>query len=466
VSILEGCVSTMHGALIGGGLITAYAYGLGATDFHIGLIGGLTTLANAGLLLGAGASVRLGARKPVVFRAGLASRLSWSLLAVIPFLPLPPIARVWMFLGVLGFAHLLQQVAGSPWMSWMADLVPEAERGRYFSVRNSVCGAVGMVCALTVGRAFDHLRATATWAQGLGAFVPFFSLAAVFAVGSAALYTRQWEPPMRGETARRPHHMLRMAFRHPAFRPLLRFQILWAVACGIGGPFFGAHMIKNLQMTMSQIALYGILAGLAALAAQPVWGRLADRFGNRPVLAFNIFMVFLSPFIWLFATPTFHLPVWIDGLFSGLFWPGVNLTLFNLVISTAPEENRQSYLATNGVISGLGHFAAAALGGRIALYLGDLAFPLGAQVFVNFHVLFVLSALIRIALLPSALRLHEPRAQPLRAMISGLVDARSRWGAMIFAGIEQGISFVRAGPARRGARPRGGAEGGDPPVTP
>lgn len=443
MSILEGCVSTMHGALIGGGLITAYAYGLGATDFHIGLIGGLTTLANAGLLLGARASVRLGARKPVVIRAGLASRLSWAMLAVIPFLPMPPLARVWLFLGVIGLAHLLLQMASSPWISWMTDLVPEAERGRYFGMRNTICGAVGMVCAFTVGRTFDHLRATASWAQGLGAFVPFFSLAAVFAVGSTALYARQWEPPMRGETMLRPDRMLRVPLRHPAFRALLRFQIFWAVACGIGGPFFGAHMIKNLRMTMSQFALYGILSGLAALASQPLWGRIADRFGNRPVLAFNIFMVFLSPFIWLFATSSFLLPVWIDGLFSGLFWPGLNLALFNLVIGTAPEENRQSYLATNGVISGLGHFGAAALGGWLALRMDGLALRLGSQVFVNFHVLFVLSALIRLALLPSAMRLHEPRAQPVRALISGLADARSRWGAMIFAGIEQGISFVR-----------------------
>lgn len=436
--------------MVGGSLLTAYALALGATDFHIGLIAGFTMVANVGLLIGAYASLRRWSRKPVVAGAALISRMLWALLAVIPFLPLSTTARVWSFLAVVLAAQTFLQMAVNPWSDWIADLAPENIRGRFFGMRNAVCGGVGMVGAIVVGRAYDALKAHTHPGHEMWIFVPFFGGAALLAMISAWMYTLQWEPPMRRHPALSLRDLLVRPLEHAPYRALIRFQVFWAVACAIGGPFFGAHMIRNLHMSLSTIAWYGIIAGSFGLFSQPVWGRIVDRYGNRPVLAFNIVVVFTMPLIWLFATPGFLLPVWADAVLTGLCWPGLNLALFNLVLGTAPAENRQSYLAAQGVISGIAHFLAAATGGLLANYWSDFSLVIGRQTLLNFHILFILSAFGRILMLPAALRLHEPRAMTVRALISGLANAGYRFNDMILAGIGQAVAIVRRRPRNSG----------------
>ena len=173
--------------------------------------------------------------------------------------------------------------------------------------------------------------------------------------------------------------------------------------------------------------LYSIISGVSGLALQPLWGKVIDRLGNRPVMVFNVVCVFFLPLIWLFATPDFYLPIWIDAFLTGAFWPGFNLAAFNMVLTTAPRENRSAYLAVHSMASGFSAFLASLAGGCLAYSLSQFHWRVGAQTFVNFHVLFLLSALARLALLPMALSLHEDKAHPVRAIFT-LAGAKIRRG--------------------------------------
>lgn len=444
LSILEGCISTVHGALVGGSLITAYALMLGANDFAIGLLGGMGMISTIGLLAGARLSIRDGRRKPLVVRAALTGRLLWSALCLLPFIPIASGLKLAVFLLLVLLAQFLLQMAVNPWTSWMSDLVPEERRGRYFGLRNTICGAVGMLASYAIGSAFDTLKLH-IGSAGLPAawgYVPFFGAAALFAITAGVMYARQWEPAMRGEKILPLARMLADPLRYPPFRTLIQFQVLWALVCAVAGPFFGAHMIKNLHMSMSTIAIYGILAGAVGIVSQPMWGRIVDRVGNRPVIVFNMLGIFTMPFIWLFATPAYYWPVWIDALLTGLCWPGFNLAMFNLVLATAPIENRQSYLASQGMIAGAAQFVAALIGGALAHVLSGLHWVIGPQTIVNFHALFIISGFGRLSLIPLAMRLHEPRAQPVGAVISSLAGIRDKFTENAIGLFGNGVAVV------------------------
>lgn len=441
LSILEGAVASAHGACIGGALLTAFALQLGASEIHIGLIAGTATLAHLGLVAGARTSLALRSRKRIVVPAAFASRALWALLAALPLLPVPDDIRIWMFLGILLVAQALLQASISPWNDWIADLVPDDIRGRYFGQRNALCGAVGMLSTLAVGRSFDVLKLRAPDGS-FAAYAPFFLTAAALALVSAWVTIRMWDPPLTADRIPTRGWLMR-PFRHAPFRTLMRFHVLWSCACSIAGPFFGAHMIRNLGMSMSGIAWYGVLAGSVGLLAHPLWGRIADRYGNRPVLVCNLAAVSFLPLFWFFAAPGHLAPIWIDALLTGLCWPGLNLALFNLVLGTAPAEERQGFLATQGVLAGAVHFAAAAAGGLLAQAWSGFRLPVGPVTLVNYHLLFGLSALARLALLPLAAGLHEPRAMPVRALVSGIVEARYRLADMILAGMEQTVAVIR-----------------------
>lgn len=289
ISILEGSLAQVHITITGGSLVTAYALMLGAGDFQLGLVSAFTALSTMGAILGAQWVGHLGRRKPLSVICSAGGRGLWALLCLIPFLPIPLGAQLAMMLGVVFVGNSLVNLSGTGWLSWMTDLVPLERRGRYFGRRNMVLGAVAMMTSFGAGHVLDRYVAREMRAQGLAVI---FGFAAATALAAGAVLTRQWEPPLLGEQSRPLIETIRRPFTNRRFARLLTFAILWAMATGISSPFFGAHMIKNLHMSFSLIAVYSILAGILNLVSLPVWGKVIDRVGNRPVLAICLLGVF------------------------------------------------------------------------------------------------------------------------------------------------------------------------------
>lgn len=437
ISIVEGVVSSLHSILTSGALLTAYALMLGADDFHLGLLAAFGTIASIGGVAGSRLMPHVQARKTLVFWCPGASRLLWVTLCLLPWLPFGRTAQLNLFLGVALISGVVMQTGVVAWLSWMTDLVPPERRGRYFSIRNSICGAVSMVATYAVGWAYDRLKHTAGPAL---VFVPFYAASAVFALLASLLYRRQWEPPMHGETPVPLRESLALPLGNPSFRKLMIFSVAWGLTCAVAGPFFMPHMIRNLNMPLSVIAIYSVLAGTLTLVTQPAWGRVIDRVGNRPVLTFNIVGVATLPLFWLFARPDFLWPIWIDAILTGVFWPGLNLATFNLVLSTAPRENRSVYLAMHALISGAAQFAASLMGGMLAHALSGMHCEVAGLALINFHVLFFASALGRFAVLPLARRLDEDRAGSVATLITLAGDKALQW---VNAGMQIGVEALQ-----------------------
>ncbi|MCX7049687.1 MAG: MFS transporter [Candidatus Sumerlaeota bacterium] len=427
ISVIEGIFATIHGAIPGGALVTGYALMLGANDFHLSVVSALGAIATLGAIVSAQVVARLGQRKALSVFGGLFSRGLWLPLGLLPFLGLSPGWSLLIFFALILLAGLAMNLSSNAWLSWMTDLTPSERRGRYFGLRNTLMGVVSMAVGYGAGKLYDILKAHG--AQR-GAFLLFFGIAVAAAAIAAAIQRHQYEPHLKSERLLTIAQTLRLPLAHRGFRRFLLFITLWAMALGVAGPFWGAHMIKNLKMPFSTIAVYSIISGVSGLALQPLWGKVIDRLGNRPVMAFNVVCVFFLPLIWLFATPDFYLPIWIDAFLTGVFWPGFNLAAFNMVLTTAPRENRSAYLAVNSMASGFSAFLASLVGGCLAYSLSQFYWRVGAQTFVNFHVLFLLSALGRLALLPMALGLHEDKAHPVRAIFTLA-------GAKLMRGFEQ-----------------------------
>jgi MFS family permease len=437
ISIIEGSLATVHITISTGVLVTAYALMLGADDFDLGLLAALTAISTVGAILGAQVVGAVGGRKSVSLLASVSGRVLWAVLCLIPFLPVGSEWKLALFLVTVVIGNSLVNLSGTAWLSWMTDLVPLEKRGWYFGIRNTVLGAVAMITTYATGWIFDAFVARGRKPQG---FAWIFGTAAFFAATAGIALARQWEPPLVGERVRPLIETLRRPFGDRRFRRLLRFLILWSMATGVASPFFAAHMIKNLHMSFTKIAYYSIIAGVMNLVTQPLWGKVIDRVGNRPVLAFNLAGVVILPVLWLFTAPQRLWPIWTDATLTGLFWPGFTLASFNLILATAPERDRTAYLGMQTMAIGISAFVASLIGGLVAKRLAGFHVVVLGQTLVNFHVLFAASTVSRMLLLPLALGLREERAQSVSSLLDLVGDKVSQ---RFQEGLQSGVAIVK-----------------------
>jgi MFS family permease len=105
---------------------------------------------------------------------------------------------------------------------------------------------------------------------------------------------------------------------------------------------------------------------------------------------------------------------------GGIFWAGFNLAIFTVVLQISPREGRPFFLASTYFVNGLFIFIASFTGGIIANQLSGFRWQIYGQTFVNFHILFLLSALGRLWGLFALGKIVEPKSKPVTQMVSEL----------------------------------------------
>ena len=410
-------------ATLGGGMfLTGLALWLGANSLQIALIAAIPPLVTGFSFLSGYLVRRVGSRKKLVIWSAGIGRSVFAVL--VPFLLLRMKVGLGFFFATVALSSLIMTIAGTIWQSWISDLVPEERRGRFFGLRNAIHSILGVTAAYGAGRGMDWLKAEGLEPVGYGLA---FGLAALFGLVSTLVLCRQPEPGLEP----RPALSLRRTFlgplKEPQFSKLMLFLAVWFVTGTLASPFYIVHLMRNLNFSFAAIGIYSMIGGAIGMLFQLLWGRAIDRFGSRPVTVLNFALVGVMPLLWLFATPSFRLPIWGDALMNGLVWSGASLGLWNLLLDLADDpSHRESYFAIYTVVTGLGAFVASMLSGVIAQALHNFRLTLFGLEFVNYDVLFLAAGLSRFACLPLLLRVHERGSRSVRHVVRA-VSALGVW---------------------------------------
>lgn len=437
--------ASAHAALsgngVGGNVFTiGFALLLGAQNFELGLLVAIPQLALLAQAHAAMLTRRVPSRRALVVAACSISRYSvalWPLFAI--FLG---DSALHVFLGIWAIANVAGSYAGNAWMSWMADLVPRPVRGRYFSVRNNFANAIGLALSVGMGFLLDWWAGArpgadpASDGRRLMGFTAIFLLAVVAGHISIVLLGRQAEPPRMADGPRpglapeRLRDALKAPFRDRAFRRLLLFYGVFWAANGLGNPFWTPYVIQELGRSYGLVTVLGLIGGLSSFLALPVWGRLQDRFGSKPLMVATVFVSATHPLYWLWARPDFIAPIFLDAVSAGVVWGGFNLALFNLLLASAPRgPGREMYYAAFNGLGGLAMAITSTLAGSVAAAIPPAAL-LGLDLNQR-QVIFAAVTILRLGALALLLRVREPGRDERRAFHravtrSSAFDARKR----------------------------------------
>jgi len=445
-----------------GAPLTLFAKGLGASNFQIGLLAALPFVASLASLPASVLIDRTGARK-LIFLSGLyLQRIMWFPIAIVPlwiihaYGPGATSTAMGVFLVMVLIMHAGQASGGTAWVSWMADVVPERSRGKYFSRRRQWGLLSAIPTALVVGYALDHWAGGAHHGQGQPVSMQtmiwiagIFMVAAVFGNLDIAMF--HWVKPVRA--APRAHLPLHESLR----RPLKNKQFLWFAgfvgtmifAVGPIGQFVTLYLIEKVGVNNLQTQLILLVTpSVAQLIVLPVWGKVIDRYGRKPALVIASLGLVPVGLGWCLMNSGIAWLGYVLAVLGAALWVGVEVANFNLTLemsglADADDEGGSGYSAVSSVITSVAGLAGGLTWGLIAQRLKDWSWDphvLGLAPFTFYEVLFLLSGLIRLAAVVIFLpHIHEPKARPtreaLRFMTSNLYNN-------LFNAIVQPIRFL------------------------
>ncbi|MGB3767706.1 MAG: MFS transporter, partial [Phormidesmis sp.] len=193
------------------------------------------------------------------------------------------------------------------------------------------------------------------------------------------------------------------------FLTLLLFLGLWTFGLNLSAPFFNFYLLDVLKLDVQWVTLYSSAVYGAYFLTIVLWGRLADRIGNRPVLLINCLLTATIPFLWIYTDGTL-LSVWLIlpllHLVKGSTLAAVELCLGNIQMELAPRARQSGYFAIAAAIMGI----TGALGTTAGSFLAELpGFGLPA--------LFMLSAIVRLLSLTPLIFVEEARSQSIRKIL-------------------------------------------------
>lgn len=265
------------------------------------------------------------------------------------------------------------------WTAWMAQIVPQRVRGRYFARRNASIQGALFASLLLGGLLIDAASADA--ARG---FLLVFALAGVARLASAHQLSRQEGPPaatLRGEVGR---------FRWAGVgrTPLGRLILLIGLMNGavwVSASFFTPYMLSSLGLSYLEFTVLNAGIVGARILSSAYWAGIGKRFGNRRALQVATILVAPLAGLWLVSDHLGYLL--LLQIAAGFAWAGFDLMSALCLLDATEEENRASAFVAFNVVNGTAMVAGTLVGGLAFHQFGDDAYGL---VFLGSSVLRVL----------------------------------------------------------------------------
>lgn len=398
---------------------TDFFRSLGMNEFHFGLLGGLPMIMLFLQFVGALVATRLRHRKALFIAVSLVSRLLYLPIALMPLLYAGLSPGAWIFYTVLliALSQAFTNFSLPLWFSWMGDLIPPPLVNRFWSRR--------------------HLWVQSVWTVayvGVAALVYFVGwplrvLYAVIVTGGCVagvidvlLHLRVIESPSP-PSERTPLKLLMAPFEHREYRTFVAYQCFWYIGVHFFAPFTQLYALKILGLSAWQVTLLWCLYGIANVPTARWWGRVADRYGHRPILTICVWVKSFVVISFLLVTPAHAIPVMAVTFFiDGMLNSGLAIATNGYMFKMAPARDRSMFIAAITGFAGLFGCAAALLSGAFLRRADGWEWIFAGRTWNHYHLMFAISIVLRWCAIPLAHRIREPKSASTRAVVGYLLD--------------------------------------------
>lgn len=412
--------------------ITPFALALGASTTVVGLI---STLPNFIGNISQTYSLRImerSSRKKIVVPSVLFQAVMWLPLIIVGVLYFNKTINSLIASIILLFLYSLIVIAGSfavpAWTSWMKDIVTE-KHASYYGKRNAILGFIALTGMIVAGFILDYFDSKN----------PFYGFAILFIIAfigrsvSGYFFTKKYEPELKYDEG------YYFTFRefvkkmpHNNFGRFVIYFSLMTFAVTIASPFLAVYMLDELHFSYTMFTLVTISASVSTLIFVPLWGRVADKYGNITVLKICGFFIPLMPLIWFLSNyfsnkiyVVFFYLVFVE-IISGIVWSGFNLAASTFITLSVSRQRIGVCVAYYSIISSFCALIGALIGGIISSYdfeifgITSILFIMLLSFVIRVLVYFFVSPMIKEVRQVDSLDIKQIREKILKRMPSSL----------------------------------------------
>ena len=387
-SIIEGSATSASTGL-GDSIITPFALQIvpeSISNIFIGLLSSFSLLLSQILQKPGTRLIKKHPRKSIVLFTVAIQATMWLAIGSLAILIAFSIITGWLPILLVIFYSGIAILTGlhyPAWFSWMGDLVPDDERGRYFSKRNLIIGIIALATALLAGfllktfKEHDYLL--------LGFSILFF-LAFVFRMISKFYLNKQYAPP-GGYKKEELISYKEFKKNYKNFYKFSIYQAFFNFAIYIASPFFAVYMLQDLKFDYATYMIVSVSSTAFYLLFLTPIGKFSDKYGNLKLLYLaNLAFVF-SPVAWMFTRNPIILII-IPQIISGIANATLTIAVTNFTYASIPAHYRASSISYHSILVGIGIFLGSIIGGLVLNYI-----PIA---FMNkFLFIFLIAAILR-----------------------------------------------------------------------
>ncbi|MTJ06537.1 MFS transporter [Anabaena sp. UHCC 0204] len=388
-STIDAIFASVFSLSTGGILLSNFLVELNATPVIFGMLSSIPMLVNFIQPVGAYISEQTTSRFKFSLLTFGTSRLLWLILVIGIFANNSSLINsqqlVVLTLSIVLFSHLLGGLGSASWLSWLALIVPRRLRGRYFGIRNSASNLTNLICVPLTGLVISHWYGGAIQGYGLVLFLGIIC----GLIGLGCQYFKvDINPQLQNQNrltfcenrtnvsdkiidamCTNEDSLTASIWQNSNFLIFLVYFSIWMLAVHLSAPFFNLYLLDTLDLDVTLVTIYGSLQTGANLSMLIMWGKLADKIGNRPILICIGVLVAITPLLWL-GIGTDHLDLWLWlpllHIFIGVTWAGIDLCTTNMYLGIAPVKNQSIYFAIAAAVAGVSGALGTTIGGFIA----------------------------------------------------------------------------------------------------
>jgi MFS family permease len=395
----------------------------------IGVLASLPFIGNFLQIFVSPALMRWKSPKTITVMSALLNMFSWLALGIaMPWIPRSSTAEAasWI-LGWYFVSSCLYAVASVTWSTWIEEWVPVRIRGKYFGRRNQIIQFSAVVFLTISGWVLSR------WDYSVPAFQAVIFGSCFLRIFSLRM---QWISPTRPHREPDPvggsfRSRVAVVLGARSFLVFVAFGAVWSFAANCFGPFYTVFMFERVGFSAWDVGVVTALSQLGGALLLPLWGRLLDRHGSKPVMVLSIILWQLSMFGWCLVNPGNRAVLYALWAWIGATSAGFVLGQFAIGLRLIPAGAKRLAIGFNLAVSSLVAAVAPVLGGWTLSHApASWGGALGA-----YHACFLVQPVVALAGALLLLRVREPAASPVTAVMDSMLNIRTLAGVL-------GLSFL------------------------